>query len=224
MDDTLIDTSGSITPAKYALALNRMQKNGLKLPDGAASLDKILQMDQDCDSSVATLKKYLQTIEAEEKFYSIGLKALQGPLPKKIQVQARKGALEFLKTLFATHTLCLVSIGTKTVQLDKLRKAGIDFSLFSIISILPQSSKGITYQEIVQNTKVKASQVVVCGDRVMHDLAPAKELGFTTIHVCFGRGRKREAVHQKFIDFEVVELEEILTIIKSLEGKHVDNL
>ena len=216
LDDCIIDTSGSITPVKLKLSLEAMQRAGLKVDDFQKSYNMLLSIDSKSISSFHTLKLFLEKIDAHTDFFDIGYKIIQGPLPEGLEVKPRQGAIDLLEELKEFHILSLVTIGDESVQLEKLRKAGIDSSIFSIISVLRQDCKGDSYRSIVEGYKVRPTSVVACGDRVNTDLRPAKELGFSTIHIRWGRGKERQQ-HSPFVDFEVTELLEIKSIIKELE-------
>ena len=60
---------------------------------------------------------------------------------------------------------------------------------------------------------VPPSQALVCGDRIAMDLVPAFELGFTTVHMRWGRGslvKTAEWAHHAISD-----LSELKRIVKT---------
>lgn len=217
LDDCIVDTSGSITPVKLKLSLEAMQKEGLKVEDFQLYYDLILEIDALSKSSFETLQRFVEKIKADSKFFTIGYSIIQGPLPEGLEVKPREGAIDLLQTLKKFHILSLVTIGNKPVQMEKLRKAGIDSTFFSIIRVLSQGCKGKAYSSIVEAYKCAPNEVIVCGDRVLIDLKPAKELGFYTVHTCWGRGRERQLLSSPYVDFEITKLSEMKSIIKELE-------
>ena len=218
LDDCLIDTSNSITSPKLKLSLEAMQKKGLQIDDFQKFYNHILKIDSESESSLETLKKFLISIGADKKYFDIGCSIIQGPIPKRVKVNVRKGAVGLLEELKKSHVLALVTIGDEAIQMDKLRKAGIDSAIFSIISILRQGCKKDIYRSIVKKNKMDSSVIVACGDRVNSDLKPAKELGYKTIHTRWGRGKKKVYPRSPYVDYEVTRLCEIISIIKELEN------
>jgi FMN phosphatase YigB (HAD superfamily) len=112
--------------------------------------------------------------------------------------------------------LALVTVGKENIQRKKLKKAGIDSSLFSIIEVLEKRDKGPSYRKILKKLKVHPKRVLVCGDRIEIDLKPAKLLRCNTVHMKFGRGLNcvdRENV----VDHEIKELKDIKKIISKYE-------
>lgn len=186
LDDTLIDTSGCITPIKLKAALQRMMESGLSIPDFNVAFEQLMQIDRLKESGRATLEEFLR---AHPVFLEIGLKELYETSCEKIPVASTPDTLELLQELKRSHTLALVTIGERDQQMQKMKNAGIDFLLFSKIVVCARPNKGLHYEAIATELGYPASEVVVCGDRIITDLSPAKALGFKTVHVLWGRGR-----------------------------------
>jgi FMN phosphatase YigB (HAD superfamily) len=106
-------------------------------------------------------------------------------------------------------------MGSEKLQLQKLKKAGIDTSLLSKI-IVAGDDKTLAYKKIIKELKMNSSEVIVCGDRINNDLAPAKKMGCTTVHMKYGRGSSFEK--DENIDFQIKELNSILEIINKKVG------
>ena len=132
------------------------------------------------------------------------------PLVDDFIVFPTQSAKETLQKLKKSHILAIVTVGDEQLQRQKLRKAGIDCALFSIIKVLPHNDKKISYEEIIRKFPYK--DVIVCGDKVEIDLQPAKQLQLTTVHICLGRGKK-SAIHSPYVDYEIKVLKEIIPII-----------
>jgi FMN phosphatase YigB (HAD superfamily) len=251
LDDTLIDTSGCITPVKLEMALDRMIEAGLPIGDPAAALELLRRLDAAADSARSTLSEFLEILGADEqgaraqsrpfdksdakqsrlnleasssfkegdfqKFYHIGVAEVYGDLPDDIPVFPLDQAVEILTELKESHQLALVSIGKTEQQLSKMKKAGIDSTIFSKIIISESRDKKPHYQTIVEALGATPQETVVLGDRISLDLTPAKELGCKTIQMRWGRGLNPiPAPSKSDADFAITELKQIREILSLL--------
>lgn len=219
LDDTLIDTSGCITPIRLGDALHRMCEAGLVLAKMEESLAQIKQLDRTKMSSRETLAEFLQIHGADNKFLEIGLKAMNENSEIEMPVHQIDGAMEILKDLKAEHILALVTMGCPEVQMAKLKKAGIDLTLFSRIAVSEDRNKKFHYQKFAQQLGFSSSEVIVCGDRIHIDLVPAKELGFKTVHIKRGRGLN-SCEPKSVVDFTIFQLNEMKGVIKNVKCEH----
>lgn len=213
LDDTLIDTSACITPVKLVDALHRMREAGLFLSNWDKAETMIKQLDETKESARETLVEFLEIHGADKKFLEIGLKEVYEGLSLEMPIFPVGGALELLEELKEAHDLAIVTIGKEERQVAKMKKAGIDHTLFCKIVATDGPSKKSHYQQLMQELGFSAQEVVVLGDRVAGDLAPAKELGCKTIHVQRGRGRHRQG-SKKDVDFAIKDLSEAKEILK----------
>jgi putative hydrolase of the HAD superfamily len=188
LDDTLIDTSGCITPIKLEDAVHRMVNEGLHLPNVSEAIEMIKRLDDSAESARHTLLEFLEIHGAEERFLEIGLKEIYENISSDIPVFPLDQVEEVLSELVMNHQLAIVTMGKKEQQIGKLKKAGIDSAIFSKIVVCEEGSKKPHYQGIAEELSCSSSEVVVCGDRILSDLTPAKELGYKTIHMRWGRG------------------------------------
>jgi putative hydrolase of the HAD superfamily len=137
-------------------------------------------------------------------------------LPPKLKVKLMKGASKILVWLREKHELAIVTGGEPHFQKEKWENAGIDSSKFSKIVVADKCEKKFHYQEILTELKRLPQETIVVGDRIGRDLAPAKELGMTTIHMRWGRGLQYEN-GQGVVDYTISDLEEIKKILHHLE-------
>lgn len=190
---------------------------GLSLPDPHEALELLKRLDVAAESARSTLSEFLELIDAEEKFYSIGIKVIYGDFPDDIAIFPLDQALETLSELKETHQLALVTVGHSQQQLAKMKKAGIDSTIFSKIMISEDRAKKPHYQKIIEELGFLPQDTFVCGDRVVIDLLPAKELGCHTIHMRWGRGLNPLSPFLKDkVDFTITELTQIKEIIANL--------
>ncbi len=212
LDDTLIDTTGSITPLKLEYALTQMVEAGLETEFGE-SLEILKRLDGAAESASQTIKEFLEIIDADIKYFDIGLEAVYSDLPADFTVFTLDQAPEVLEGLRSFHQLALVTIGKTDQQLLKLKNAGIDSTIFSKIIISEDRDKKPYYKKILDEFRFAPSQTVVCGDRIKRDLSPAKELGCVTVHMQWGRGLTLQHSPQDadFAIKKLIQLKEIVT-------------
>ncbi len=213
LDDTLIDTT-SIVPVMLEKALRKMIEEDLSV-SFSEGLKRLLEIDKRSIKAKESLKVFLSEIQADNKFYEIAVKEYYTKLPDHIKIFTLPGAKDILDELKKKHLLAILSIGKKSIQIDKLKKAGIDSALFSKIVITESEDKKPYYKEILDSLNYQAKECVACGDRISYDLKPAKELGCNTIHVKWGRGLN--LIKDQYTDYSIDNLYEIPKIIKSWE-------
>jgi putative hydrolase of the HAD superfamily len=216
LDDTLVDTSGSITPIKLQMALERMVDAGLLLQNQEDALDLLRRLDTSAESAREALSEFLEILGADEKFFTIGLQEIYGDLPLDIAVFPLNEVLEILAELKESHQLALVSVGKCEQQLLKMKKAGIDSTIFSKIVISEDRNKKPHYQAVVEELGFTPDETIVCGDKIGIDLSPAKELGCKTVHMRSGRGKNSLSPSKGDVDFTINELKQIKEIIATL--------
>lgn len=189
-----------------------MQKGGLELEDFSSSLDLLRRLDSAAESAKDAISEFIEIIGAEPRYAAIGIKEIyDGTLPD-LPVRSLEGAKKALFDLGQQHQLALVSNGKPAVQMEKLKKAGIDSRVFSKIAVADQRCKKERYQLIAEELGYSPSDVIVCGDRITIDLSPARELGFKTVHVQWGRGLNALGVSCD-VDYCISEMAELKNIV-----------
>lgn len=192
-----------------------MMEEGLALPDFSLALEQLMRIDRTAESGKKALAEFLEIIQAPSQFLEIGLKEVYETGCSHIPVEQRNGAEEVLRDLSHHHELALVTIGQVSQQMDKMKNAGIDSTIFSKISVCEGTSKGPFYKAIAEELKFSASDVIVCGDRIGPDLSPAKALGFKTVHMRAGRGCNSLGPKND-VDYTITQLADIKEIVSSL--------
>ena len=216
LDDTLIDTSGSVTPVFLRKTIKSLIKNGLKIDENSA-FEKIIKIDKKSISSTQTVKNFLLKIDANKFFYDIALKAMKDINHDDIKIFTLKNAKSTLKYLSNFHKLAIVTAGDEKFQFYKIKKAGIDTSIFSKIVVAKDGDKEPYYKKIIEELKTDVKKSFVCGDRVKIDLLSAKKIGCKTIHMKWGRGKNifNKKEDSKLVDYTINSLEEIKTILEN---------
>jgi putative hydrolase of the HAD superfamily len=215
LDDTLIDTSGCITPIRLEDALTQMVKAGLNLPDFTQGLEQLRRIDAGAESAKDALAEFLEIHDADKKYLDIALKEIYENFSHDLPIFTFDGVVDTLKSLAGLHRLALVTAGFEDYQHWKLKKTGIDSSFFSKIVVCESGSKKAHYKLIVEELGISQNDVVVCGDRIAKDLSPAKDLGFRTIHMRKGRGKRYSALSDD-VDYSVDEFYKIPEVITSI--------
>ncbi len=217
LDDTLINTSETITPQKLKYSLLKMKENGLHVDAFDKEYFELLKINKKTKSSHETIKIFLENKKALS-FLDIGNEAVYSNYFNNMLVEEQKGAKEILKRLQASHSLYVVSWGDEKIQLKKMEKAGIDYSVFSKIVISANKKKGSAYKEIQLENGAEKEEIIVCGDRIEIDLMPAKDLGYKTVFINKGRGKVFNTNdYLEFVDYKIDELEDIIPIIEYQE-------
>jgi FMN phosphatase YigB (HAD superfamily) len=214
LDDTLIRTSECITPVKFKSALVRMVSEGCFL-DIESDFSLLMDLNARAPSARDAFENFTKQRGIEEKYLKSALHEVYQTSLAGISIPAVEGALEVLLQLKKENYLALVSMGEEERQLDKMEKAGIDSSIFYKISILDGGSKRVAYQELIEDLSISPAEVLVIGDRIPVDLAPAKELGCKTAHIKQGRG-----VHSRggegVVDFTITDPSQIMGVYLKL--------
>ncbi len=209
LDDTLIDTSGSVTPFKLGEALRAMEKAGLV--SGPGAMEELVALNRVLPKTSASVRQFALKRGGGEAVVAAGLEALSSPLPDDFRVVLRPGAKEILDYCRTRHTTALVTMGYAPFQREKFKKAGLDESLFSTIAIPSDSIKKSIFQSLAERWKAPPREVVVIGDRIDLDLEPARELGFITVHVRWGRGQ--QVATPDWVNHSIAELSELMNIL-----------
>ncbi len=200
LDDTLIDTSGSITPKALEWALSKLPK---QLP-----LDELLEINDVANSSGEALETFLSKHGALEHVESAKNALDHYPIKS---VQTVPDALEIIEELAREHTLALVTAGRRLQQLLKLEKAGLSNKYFNSIDVTHMRGKKNIYTSLLKKWDTKPSKILVVGDRIATDLQPARELGMKTIYLRWGRGRKMTGLKTD-VDYTIDTLKQLTAI------------
>lgn len=217
LDDTLIDTSGSIVPFRLEAALKNMIEAGLSILDFDEALSRLKAMDETAHSTREALGEFLEIQAAPAQLLDVGCQAVYGCKDFSFPVATTDDALDALLDLYKKHTLAIVSIGVKEIQFEKMKKAGIDTSLFSRIIICQDPFKKQSYQHLLEDLGVAPYNAIVVGDRIKRDLAPAKALGCKTVHMRWGRGLHQKGDKEE-VDFSISTLDQLRPILAQLEN------
>lgn len=203
LDDTLIDTSKGVTPfqIRRALSVLSLEDREEEAFQFNISLGRARLALSALGKRYGRSKELIQ--KAEETLFS--------PLPSDFVVPKTPGADEILNFLYQEgHPLVLVTAGKDRFQREKLEKAGLDPSFFSMMAVSEEGGKRPFYEAALK--KFLSRPAFVCGDRIEADLRPGYALGLKTIHVRWGRGAFEPRA--EWVDHSIETLYELKGILR----------
>ncbi|MCB1116781.1 MAG: HAD family hydrolase, partial [Chlamydiia bacterium] len=148
LDDTLIDTTGSIMPAVLKTALKEMQGVGLSLANFNRSYKELLRLNTYHVSAKEAILEFLEINNAPVACLDVALDAVYQNPSFKDPVQPLEDAVEVLEELSASHPLVLVTKGKEEVQREKMEKAGISSKYFTRLHFCPDRNKKKIYKKV----------------------------------------------------------------------------
>jgi putative hydrolase of the HAD superfamily len=209
LDDTLIDTSGSLRIPKLHDALRAMIKKGLHVNSFEEAFTNLVRIDESSVSGKNSFEKYVESTGSDPAFIDIACEEYYKNAT--YPVIALEDAIQVLSHLRARHTLVLVSYGDEQTQREKMRVAGVPETFFEEVLFTNSYDKKEVYEKLLVHFDIEPSHVVVVGDKFKTDLLPAKELGMITIHMEHGRGKNDSEAQNA--DFSVSTLIQLLEVI-----------
>ncbi len=209
LDDTLLDTSGAITPFKMRECLKRLIEDGASVKDFEQAYADLMALNNASPRSKDAVSLFARKLGCEPER---ALAELTAPLPPGFAIPTTPGAKDILGYFFPKYPLVIATGGYPPFQREKIEKAGLEPSIFSKIAILEDSNKRPLYEGLPKEFSIKPEKIWVCGDRVETDLAPAYRLGFKTIHMKWGRGKMEKSAD--WIDHAISTLSELKGLIR----------
>ncbi|MEM7174432.1 MAG: HAD family hydrolase [Chlamydiota bacterium] len=211
LDDTLVDTSGSITPVVLQRAFAAIQQAGGVFKNPEKAYRDLIAINEQSISSRLALASFSACYGISKQDLERGISALSDSICWDL-IAPVTGATKVLSRLAQTHQLALVTRGKSDIQLKKMICAGIDPKLFQKCYFCPMTNKKKSYRKFALETAASPNNIWVCGDRISFDLTPAKELGYHTVQLKWGRGRGNTGLKSD-VDYTISYLEELETLI-----------
>ncbi|MDN3508512.1 MAG: HAD family hydrolase [Candidatus Neptunochlamydia sp.] len=213
LDDTLIDTSGSILPDVLKNALIAMEGVGLSMASFNRSYDELLRLNTFHVSSGEAIREFLEINKAPAQCLDVALKAVyESPIFNE-PIQPVEDAIEVLEELSVSHPLVLVTKGKEKIQREKMKRAGISTQFFTKLYFCTDGDKKKIYQKVSEEMGISPLNALVCGDRISIDLTPAKELGYKTVQLKWGRGLGNTGF-KKDVDYTILYLKELKALLE----------
>ena len=217
LDDTLIDTSGSIVPNVLKHALKEMEKVGLVMADFNRSYHLLVRLNTYHLHLQDAMEEFLEMHRAPMKCLDVGLQAVYDTPVFTAPIRPIEGAVQVLQELSLSHLLVMVTHGKKSIQMEKMNKAGIKAQWFNQLYFCTDRDKKTIYQKISWKMGICPLNGLVCGDRIYFDLTPAKELGYKTVQIRWGRGLGNTGF-KKDVDYTILHLRELTALLRSFKA------
>jgi putative hydrolase of the HAD superfamily len=212
LDDTLIDTSGAITPFKMETCLDFLIAEGLSVGDKKSAYQELLEYNQKAAKSKEALDAFVLAKKGSLNLAKKAAELLTTPLPADFRVPTTPEALQIVAEFAKRCPVALVTGGHPPFQMEKFEKAGLDRGFFSKIAVPEDSKKKPHYEALLKEFNLSPQEAWVCGDRIEMDLRPAYELGMRTVHMRWGRGTKLQT--EKWVDYPIEHLSQLKGIIR----------
>ncbi|MCB1106885.1 MAG: HAD family hydrolase [Chlamydiia bacterium] len=216
LDDTLIDTSGSILPGVLKKALKEMEGVGLTMANFNRSYEELIRLNTYHTSSKEALKEFLEINQAPPPCLDVALQAVYERPIFEGSIQPLEDAIEVLGELSKSHPLVLVTKGKERIQREKMKRAGISTEFFTKLYFCEEGEKKKIYQKVSEEMGISPLNALVCGDRISLDLTPAKLLGYKTVQIKWGRGLGNTGF-KKDVDYTILYLKELLPLLENLK-------
>ncbi|MES3039468.1 MAG: HAD family hydrolase [Bdellovibrionota bacterium] len=213
LDDTLIDTSGTLIPNALKTVHKVLQSKGYKLGFEEFNQRRLSMTHSHSHKEIFdVLVKELNLNPSEQKetldkcvsaFYE---PAVPATLP------LLEGADDLLPLLKEKYKLYLVSSGSVAGQTSKIKAAGVEH-FFEEVLIVPtpdHTGKKEAFSWILANEKIGAYELLSVGNRLSNEIRCAKELGAATCYLQYGE-HAHETPQNKMEepDFHIFSLKEI---------------
>lgn len=216
LDDTLIETTSVLTAMKLEKALEAMCDADLKVKDLFAANRMLQRMNLGAKSTKDALLEFVELHGGTKSHFDIGYEVIKRVDLDEYPLKKDDEIITFLEGLKNDHLLAIVTRGEEEMQRAKLSVFGLSETLFCETIITPHFDKGRHYLGLLSKLQVKASEVVVIGDRIDVDLAAAKKMGACTVHIRKGRGANYEP-KREIVDYTIYDLVELGQILENQE-------
>ncbi|MBS3904311.1 MAG: HAD family hydrolase [Simkania sp.] len=213
LDDTLIDSSGSIIPFQLKRALKLAVRVELPMEDFSSLFSELMEVNRVASSGEVALRNFLNSYGVSKDLTEQCVEVLGSMPDPELAIEPVEHAKEVLEML-GHHQVAIVTIGKEELQLYKLKKAGFDPRFFSKIIVAAEKNKKAHYIALLDEFKQNPSETIVIGDRVVVDLAPAKALGCQTVQILRGRGlAELESGVSEDVDHRIHDLSALVDIV-----------
>jgi putative hydrolase of the HAD superfamily len=187
LDDTLVDTTQTAGRYKLREVVELWSSMGVLHEPLDEAYRALCQLRQACSTGGEAITQYGEAHLIEEEAICAAERNYYSEQHEAVPIALRPETLDVLDLLKGEHRFAIVSIGRPEQQHGKMRRAGLDTSLFDYIRIVEGPKKGPVYQELVDlwgiDPGVGYQQVVVVGDRYPTDILPAQALGLRTVMI-----------------------------------------
>ncbi len=212
LDDTLLDTSGLLAPRATQDAFVYLINNGLRL-----TLDE-------CEAMRIELIKTISHRDAFVKMAAeFGSEQTRRVVPETIrlfyeplippQLPLLEGARENIDYLKSRYQLYLVTAGTETAQLNKIKALGIEneFKKIFVVNSLLKNRKKEAFAEIVRVENILPDELLCIGNSISSEIADAIEMKATACYFEYGENRGAISSLPRRPDFHIKHHRELIS-------------
>lgn len=183
LDDTLLDTTGILTPKASEHAFKILQKHGLNL-----TLIECENFRREKIKTTSHRDVFLQLAEnfgtsQTQQAVSLANSAFYHPeIPETLPLLP--GALENLQKLQQDYALYLVTAGFFEAQIGKVKALNIDpfFKKIFVVDSMKKERKYAAFSEIVKLENIQNEELLCIGNSLSSEIKDARLLG---AHACF---------------------------------------
>lgn len=190
LDDTLLDTTGLLTPKASKEAFQVLIDAGLELDIDDCERKRLEMIKTTSHREVFQIlaedfgsdKTKMALDLANKTFY-------QPRLPEKLPLLP--GALENLTILSQKYALYIVTAGFQASQEAKIKSLGIGhfFKKTFVVNSLNQEKKYDSFKKILELEKIQPDQLLCVGNSLLSEMKDAREIGAWACYFEFGEER-----------------------------------
>ena len=211
LDDTLLDTSGLLTPQASRETFNLMIQKGLKLSLGECESFRTnlirtyshREVFEKLANTYGTAETVQNLPEIYDSFYF-------AKLPKDLPlIKDAQENLSYLKTKYALY---LVTAGIESSQLAKVEALGIkkDFKEVFVVNSLLKHKKKDAFQKILELENIQAEQLLCIGNSLLSEIQDAISLNAKACYFEHGEERGKLTDLPRPPDFHVKNHAELI--------------
>ena len=211
LDDTLLDTSGLLTPSASRETFNLMIKKGLKLTPAECESFRTGLIRQHSHREVfeklATEYGTPETIEHLPQIYdSFYFAKLPHNLPL---IEGARQNLDYLKPKYALY---LVTAGIESSQLGKVAALDIekDFRKVFVVNSILKHKKKDAFNEIIKMENIKPDELLCVGNSLLSEIQDALQIGAKACYFEHGEERGKLSDLPRHPDFHVKNHSELI--------------
>lgn len=212
LDDTLLDTSGLLAPRATQDAFVYLINNGLKLTLA------------ECEAKRIELIKTISHRDAFEKLaFEYGNENTKKVVPETIRLfyeplipphlPMLEGARENIDYLKSRYHLYLVTAGTESAQLNKIKSLGIesDFEKIYVVNSLLKKRKKDAFHDIIALQKIAPDQLLCIGNSISSEIKDAIEIQALACYFEYGENRGEISSLQRKPHFHIKHHRELIS-------------
>ena len=190
LDDTLLDTSGLLAPRATQDAFVYLINNGLKLSLAECEALRLELIKTISHRDTFEKLAFEYGDENTKKVLAETIRLFYEPLiPPRLPML--EGARENIDYLKSRYQLYLVTAGTESAQMNKIKSLGIeaDFKKIYVVNSLLKKRKKDAFNDIINKQKIVPAELLCIGNSVLSEIADALEIQALACYFEYGENR-----------------------------------